>query len=119
MIQEVSKDLAESLGLAKPMGQFNSVEKGGPADRAGIEPGDVILKFDGKQINASADLPRMVGATRPGTRSTVQLWRKGTTRDIAVIVGEMATRRPPEAARDRAARCRNRRPTGSDWWSAN
>ena len=90
VIQEVSKDLAESLGLAKPMGAVvNSVEKGGPADRAGIEPGDVILRFDGKQINASADLPRMVGATRPGTRSTVQLWRKGTTRDIAVIVGEM------------------------------
>ena len=90
VIQEVSKDLAESLGLAKPMGAVvNSVEKGGPADRAGIEPGDVILRFDGKQINTSADLPRMVGATRPGTRSTVQLWRKGTTRDIAVIVGEM------------------------------
>jgi serine protease Do len=90
VIQEVSKDLAESLGLAKPMGAVvNSVEKGGPADRAGIEPGDVILRFDGKQINASADLPRMVGATRPGTRSTVQLWRKGTTRDIAVVVGEM------------------------------
>jgi serine protease Do len=90
VIQEVSKDLAESLGLAKPMGAVvNSVEKGGPADRAGIEPGDVILRFDGKQINTSADLPRMVGATRPGTRSTVQLWRKGTTRDIAVVVGEM------------------------------
>ena len=90
VIQEVSKDLAESLGLTKPMGAVvNSVEKGGPADRAGIEPGDVILRFDGKQINASADLPRMVGATRPGTRSTVQVWRKGTTRDIAVTVGEM------------------------------
>ena len=90
VIQEVSKDLAESLGLAKPMGAVvNSVEKGGPADRAGIEPGDVILRFDGKQINTSADLPRMVGATRPGTRSTVQLWRKGTTRDVAVVVGEM------------------------------
>ena len=91
VIQEVGKDLAESLGLSKPMGAVvNAVEKGGPADKAGLEPGDVILKFDGKPINASADLPRLVAATRPGTRSTVQVWRKGTTRDIAVTVGEMA-----------------------------
>ncbi|MGB9194378.1 MAG: Do family serine endopeptidase, partial [Azonexus sp.] len=90
VIQEVSKELADSLALGKPMGAVvNAVEKGGPADKAGLEPGDVILKFDGKPINASADLPRMVAATRPGTRSTVQVWRKGATRDIAVTVGEM------------------------------
>ena len=91
VIQEVSKELAESLALSKPMGAVvNAVEKGGPADKAGLEPGDVILKFDGKPINASADLPRMVGATKPGTRSTLQVWRKGATRDIAVTVGEMS-----------------------------
>lgn len=91
VIQEVSKELAESLALSKPMGAVvNSVEKGGPADKAGLEPGDVILKFDGKPINASADLPRMVGATRPGTRSTLQVWRKGATREIPVSVGEMS-----------------------------
>ena len=91
VIQEVSKELAESLALSKPMGAVvNAVEKGGPADKAGLEPGDVILKFDGKPINASADLPRMVGATKPGTRSTLQVWRKGATREIAVTVGEMS-----------------------------
>jgi serine protease Do len=91
VIQEVSKELAESLALGKPMGAVvNAVEKGGPADKAGLEPGDVILKFDGKPINASADLPRMVGATKPGTRSTLQVWRKGATRDIVVTVGEMS-----------------------------
>ena len=90
VIQEVSKELADSLGLSKPIGAVvNAVEKGGPAEKAGLEPGDVILKFDGKTINTSADLPRMVGATRPGARSVVQVWRKGTTRDIAVTVGEM------------------------------
>ena len=90
VIQEVSKELAESLALSKPMGAVvNAVEKGGPAEKAGLEPGDVILKFDGKAINTSADLPRLVGATKPGTRSTVQVWRKGATRDIAVTVGEM------------------------------
>ncbi|MBS1130637.1 MAG: Peptidase Do [Proteobacteria bacterium] len=90
VIQEVSKELADSLGLTKPIGAVvNSVEKGGPAERAGIEAGDVILKFDGKTINNSADLPRMVGATRPGGRSVVQVWRKGATRDISVTIGEV------------------------------
>lgn len=90
VIQEINKDLAESLGLSKPMGAaVSSVEKDGPADKAGIEAGDVILKFDGKMVNQSADLPRMVGATRPGTKSTVQIWRKGATRDISLTVGEM------------------------------
>lgn len=90
VIQEVSKELAESLGLSRAMGAVvNSVEKGGPAEKAGLEPGDVILKFDGKAINASADLPRLVGATRPGTRSTLQVWRKGALRDIPVTIGEM------------------------------
>jgi serine protease Do len=90
VIQEVSKELAESLGLTKPMGAVvNSVEKGGPAERAGIEAGDVILRFDGKIINNSADLPRMVGNTRPGARSTVQVWRKGATREINVVIGEI------------------------------
>ena len=90
VIQEVSKDLAESLGLGKPMGAIvNAVEKGSPADKAGLEPGDVILKFDGKVINASADLPRAVAATKPGTRSVVQVWRKGAARDITLVVGEI------------------------------
>ena len=90
VIQEVSKELAESLGLGKAMGAVvNSVEKGGPADKAGIEAGDVILRFDGKTINNSADLPRMVGSTRPGTRSVVQLWRKGASREIGVVIGEV------------------------------
>ena len=90
VIQEVSKELADSLALSKPIGAVvNAVEKGGPAEKAGLEPGDVILKFDGKTINNSADLPRMVGAVRPGTRSVVQIWRKGAMRDITVIIGEI------------------------------
>lgn len=89
VIQEVSKELAESLGLAKPMGAIvNAVEKGGPAEKAGLEAGDVILKFDARPINTSADLPRVVAATKPGTKSVVQVWRKGVTRDIAITVGE-------------------------------
>lgn len=110
VIQEVSRELAESLGLAKPMGAVvNSVEKGGPADKAGLEPGDVILKFDGKAINTSSDLPRLVAGTKPGTRSTLQVWRRGNVRELGVTVGEMveekqasnrgkAARQPEQAA---------------------
>lgn len=90
VIQEVTKELAESFGLSKPQGALvNSVEKGGPADKAGIETSDVILKFDGKTVNSSSDLPRIVAATRPGSRVPMQVWRKGATREIMVTVGEL------------------------------
>ncbi|MGE5472561.1 MAG: DegQ family serine endoprotease [Bacteroidota bacterium] len=105
VIQEVSKELADSLGLAKPIGAVvNSVEKGGPAEKAGLEAGDVILKFDGKSIANSGDLPRMVGATRPGTRSAVQIWRKGAIREVGVTVGEMVEDRQLGAKAPRSAK---------------
>ncbi len=90
VIQEVTKELADSFGLAKAAGALvNAVEKGGPAEKAGVEPGDIILKFDGKPVNASADLPRIVGATRPGSKVGLQVWHKGNTRDLSVTVGEI------------------------------
>jgi serine protease Do len=90
VIQEVTHDLAESFGLPKAEGALiSSVEKGGPADKAGLQVSDVILKFDGKEVKSSIDLPRMVAATRPGSRATVQLWRKGKIREIRLTVGEM------------------------------
>ncbi|MBE7422086.1 MAG: DegQ family serine endoprotease [Zoogloeaceae bacterium] len=112
VIQEVTKELADSFGLAKPSGALvNSVEKGGPAEKAGLESGDIILKFDGKAVNASSDLPRIVGATKPGSKVPMQVWRKGSARDLTVTVGEMpeekTTQRsqkrgkPPEMAANR------------------
>ena len=90
VIQEVTKELAESFGLPKAAGALvNSVEKGGPADKAGIEASDVILKFDGKVVNSSVDLPRIVAQTRPGSKVTAQVWRKGVSRDISMVVGEI------------------------------
>ena len=90
VIQEVTKDLAESFGLPKSAGALiSAVEKGGPADKAGIQASDVILKFDGKIVNASRDLPRMVAGTPPGSKVSVQLWRKGEIRDVYLLVGEM------------------------------
>jgi len=90
VIQEVTKELADSFGLSKPVGALiNSVEKASPADKAGLEPSDVILKFDDKTVNSSADLPRIVGSTKPGSKVTVQIWRKGASKDISLTIGEI------------------------------
>jgi serine protease Do len=90
VIQEVTKELAESFGLAKPEGALiNSVEKGGPAEKAGVEVSDIIIKFDGKSVSNSSDLPRIVGATRPGTKVGMQVWRKGAIKELTVVVGEI------------------------------
>ena len=89
-IQEVSKELAESFNLGKTQGALvASVEKGAAADKAGIEVGDIILKFDGKAVAESGDLPRMVGSTRPGSKVVINIWRKGASRDLTVAVGEI------------------------------
>jgi serine protease Do len=84
---EMTKEVAESLGLGKPRGAYvRNVEQGGPAANGGIESGDVILNFNGREISKSTDLPRIVGETKPGTSATVQVWRKGATKDLTVVV---------------------------------
>jgi serine protease Do len=89
-IQEVTKELADSFGLSKAAGALiSSVEKGGPADKAGVRPSDVILKFDGKVVVTSADLPRIVAATKPGSKVSVQLWRKGSAQDVSLLIAEI------------------------------
>ena len=100
VIQPLTKELVESFGLAKAQGALvNSVEKGGPADKAGIEPGDVILRFDGKVVNSSEDLPRIVGAIKPGSKATVQVWRNKSSREVQVVVAEMQDDRAARQAR--------------------
>lgn len=94
VIQEVTKELADSFGLAKVHGALvNSVEKSGPADKAGIEASDVILKFDGKSVASSSDLPRLVAQVKPGSRVKVEVWRKGGTKELFVTVGELSDAR--------------------------
>ena len=98
-IGEVSKDVAESLGLGKARGaEVSLVEPGGPADKAGIKVGDIILKFNGAAIERSADLPRQVGGTAIGSRATVTVWRKGVQQDLPVTIAaleeEKATPKP-------------------------
>ena len=97
VIQEVTRELADSFGLAKAAGALvSTVEKGGPADKAGVEPGDVILKFDGKSVAQSADLPRIVGATKPGSKVPLQVWRKNASRDLTVTVAEIPEDKEPQ-----------------------
>jgi serine protease Do len=89
-IQEVTRDLATSFGLDRARGALvNSVEKGSPAEKAGVEATDIIVGFDGKQVEGSTDLPRIVGSTRPGSVVPVEVWRKGATRKLTITVGEL------------------------------
>jgi serine protease Do len=86
---EMTKEVAESLGLGKPRGAYvRNVEPGGPAALGGIESGDVILSFNGRDIAKSTDLPRVVGETKPGTSASVQVWRKGSAKDLMVAVAD-------------------------------
>ncbi len=90
-IQDVNQALADSFGLTKPAGALvSSVEKGSPAARAGLEPGDVILGIDGKTVNSAGDLPAAVALKKPGEAARLQVWRKGSMQDINVTVGAFA-----------------------------
>src|SRR6185436_687447 len=89
-IQEVTRDLATSFGLDRPRGALvNSVEKGSPADKAGVEATDIITKFDGKVVESQSDLPRIVGSTRLGATAQLEVWRKGASRSLSLTVGEL------------------------------
>jgi serine protease Do len=94
-IDQVSKEVAESIGLGKPIGALvRGVETGSPAEKAGVEAGDIITKFDGKTIEKSSDLPRVVGSTKPGTKSTVTVFRRGTNKDLMVVIAEVEGDKP-------------------------
>ncbi|MBE0473174.1 DegQ family serine endoprotease [Rhodoferax sp.] len=89
-IEPVSKDVAESIGLGQPYGALvRGVETDGPADKAGVEAGDIIIKFDGKKVEKSSDLPRMVGGTKPGSKSALTVFRRGASKDLMVTVAEI------------------------------
>jgi serine protease Do len=99
-IEAVTKEVAESIGLGAPRGALiRQVEKDGPADKGGIEAGDIITKVDGKAVDKSADLPRLVGAIKPGAKASLQIFRRGATRDLSVTVVEFEPERPTQRAR--------------------
>ncbi|MFZ6813490.1 DegQ family serine endoprotease [Undibacterium sp. Rencai35W] len=88
-IDDLSKEVAESIGLPKAQGALvTRVEPGAPAEKAGVQDGDVILKFNGVTVEKRTDLPRIVGMTKPGSKATITVWRKGAARDLAITVSE-------------------------------
>jgi len=94
-IAPVTKEVAEAIGLGEARGALvQSVEAGGPADKAGIEAGDIITRVDGKPVEKSVDLPRIIGGTAPGTQSKIQVFRRGSYRDVTVAVVEFEPERP-------------------------
>jgi serine protease Do len=102
VIDRVTRDVAESIGLGKAAGALvRSVEAGGPAEKAGVEAGDIITKVDSRAVEGSVDLPRIVGGIKPGTKATLQVFRRGGTRELSVVVAELepervAARKPPD-----------------------
>jgi len=101
-IGQVSKEVAESIGLGKTQGALvQAVEPGAPADKAGVEVGDIITKFDGKPVEKSSDLPRMVGSTKPGTKSTLTVFRRGSSKEISVIIAEIEAEKTVAKAADK------------------
>jgi serine protease Do len=95
-ISEVTRDVAESLGLGRARGaEVAMVEPGGPAEKAGIKVGDIILKFNGKDIEKSSDLPRQVGGTAVGSRVTVTVWRRGSQLELPVSIVELQEEKTP------------------------
>jgi len=101
-IDEVTKDVAESIGLGKAQGAMvRSVEAGSPGEKAGVEAGDIITRFDGKAIEKPSDLPRLVGNTKPGTKSTLTVFRRGNSRDLSVTIAEIEPDKPARVAAER------------------
>ncbi|MFK7963200.1 MAG: Do family serine endopeptidase [Burkholderiaceae bacterium] len=89
-IAEVTKEIAEPLGLPNANGALvRSVAESGPAEAGGVEIGDIITKFNGREIAKASDLPRIVGGTKPGTKVEMEVWRKGDTKTLNLTVGEM------------------------------
>ena len=101
-IDQVTKDVAESIGLGKPMGALvRGVETGSPADKAGVEAGDIITKVEGKTIEKHSDLPRLVGNIKPGTKIAVSVFRRGGSKDFTVTVAEVEPEKVAARSADR------------------
>ena len=89
-IGPVDKDVAESIGLGKATGALvSAVESDSPAAKAGLQPGDVIVQFDGKAIDKVSDLPRLVGSTKPGNNSSVTVFRRGKELRLPITIAEV------------------------------
>ena len=87
--QSLNQDLAESFGLKKADGALvSSVMPGSAAEKAGLKPGDVVLKFNGKTVGSAGELAAMVGQSRPGTKAELEIWRSGSAQTLSATLGE-------------------------------
>ena len=98
-VQPMTKELAKSFHLSEPAGAVVvNVEKGSPAERAGLRPGDVILAFNGKKIEDSNELPRLVAAAKPGEKAAIEVSRGGRSERLSATVGEFPAEQTAAAA---------------------
>ncbi|WP_245579403.1 DegQ family serine endoprotease [Chitinilyticum aquatile] len=89
-IQDMNEELARSFGLAKEGGALLiAIDKDGPADKADLRVGDIILKVNGQAVTRSADLSRMITALKPGSKAVLGIWRDKSAREAVVTVGAM------------------------------
>ncbi len=102
VIDRVTREVAESIGLGKPVGALvRQVEAGGPAEKAGVEAGDIITKVDSRSVESNVDLPRIIGGIKPGSKANLQVYRRGAYRDLPVVIAELepekvAAKKPAE-----------------------
>lgn len=103
-LTDVDRDVADALGLARTQGGFiGRVERGGPAERAGLRDGDIIMAFNGAVVERSAQLRRLAADTRPGTTVDLTVWRNGAARHIDVTLAELEAERPAPRIKPKAA----------------
>lgn len=112
-IDEVTREVAEALGMKTASGALvRNVEPKGPAEQAGVEAGDIVLKFNGKTIEKVSDLPRLVGNTPPGSQATLEIWRRGEVKTLKVKVGQVEPEKTVTAAKTPS---KVDKPTAIDW----
>ena len=112
-IDEVTREVAEALGMKTASGALvRNVEPKGPADQAGVEAGDIVLKFNGKTIEKVSDLPRLVGNTAPGSEATLEVWRRGEVKILKVKVGQIE---PEKAVTSSKPTPKSEKPASVDW----
>jgi serine protease Do len=99
VIGPVTREVAEQIGLGKPTGALvRTVESGSPADKAGVEAGDIVTKVDNRPVESSTELPRFVGNIKPGSKATLQVFRRGGYKDLQVTVAELEPERTARAS---------------------
>jgi serine protease Do len=108
-LTDVDRDAAAALGLAHAQGGFvGRIERGGPAERAGLRDGDIIVAFNGASVERSAQLRRLAADTRPGTTVDLTVWRNGTARHVDVTLAELEGERPAPKAQAKAPQAAGR-----------